>query len=61
MKSEMGRGSLFEARDGSGSFPEVHNGSWDLQGGLKSDGEQSGRFGTGRETLGDVREWTGNP
>ena len=55
-----------EVRDGLGTLGEVQDGSWDLIGGLawvgglsaRSGlvGGPSGSFGTGRGTLGEVRE-----
>ena len=50
----MGRGTLWEVRDGSGSIGEVQDGSGNPWGGLGRVGGPPRRSGTGRWTIGEV-------
>ena len=63
----MGQGTLREVQDGSGrsktstgTLGEERYGSEDHWGGLGWDGGPSAMFGTGPETLGEVRDGSGD-
>ena len=57
----MGRGTLREVRDKSGTLGDVRDGLRDPRGALGQVRGTTGRSGIGRETLVEVRDSSGDP